>query len=97
MAYIKKNKPKKIRDDSDEYKKWRRAVMKRDKHRCQMPSCSKNAKQAHHIIRWSDSPYLRYVPDNGIALCYDCHKQVTTNESNYIMMFTRIVQAKKSI
>ena len=81
---------------SPHYKIWRRAVLKRDKHICQMPGCKKkNTLQVHHIMRYSDAPLMRYLISNGITLCYAHHKQVNKNECFYILLFTRIVQGKK--
>jgi hypothetical protein len=77
------------------YSEWRKRVFKRDKCRCQMPSCgSKRRPNAHHIQRWADQPYLRYDVDNGITLCYSCHKRITGNESAYAGLFSEIVRGK---
>jgi hypothetical protein len=29
---------------------------------------------AHHLMRFAIFPELRYVPENGVALCRECHK-----------------------
>jgi len=85
------------RDYSDPiYSEWRRRVFNRDKRRCQMPSCtSRKRLNAHHIQRWADQPYLRYDPDNGITLCYTCHKRITGSELAYAGLFAEIVRSKK--
>lgn len=46
----------------------------------------------HHIIRWSSAASLRYDVDNGIALCKNCHKDITGKESHYIAYFTSLIQ-----
>jgi len=83
----------KTRDfDTPEYKAWRKAVMKRDKYKCQMPKCNKSARQCHHIQKWSTSVHLRYTVSNGIALCYNCHKKIKNAEHHYILIFSDIVR-----
>ena len=82
-----------FRDYTDaEYARVRRAVLKRDRHRCQMPDCKNTKKlQVHHILKWASNPYLRYEMENCIVLCKECHKKVTGFEDCYISLFTRIV------
>lgn len=52
------------------YKYWMLAVKKRDSWNCKMNNedCS-GALHAHHILRWSEHPNLRYDVNNGITLC----------------------------
>lgn len=58
--------------NSDNYKKWRKEVYKRDGYVCQ--DCgTKNDLQAHHIMPWQRYADLRYDVDNGITLCRKCH------------------------
>jgi len=59
---------------SIETKLWKEAVCARDNWTCQ--KCGKKGvrMQAHHIKTFSKHPELRFVIDNGIALCYECHK-----------------------
>jgi 5-methylcytosine-specific restriction endonuclease McrA len=78
------------------YADWRLAVFKRDKFRCQMPSCkNKKGLNAHHIHKWSTASTLRYDVFNGITLCYSCHKKVTGHEHLYIGVFEDINRRKK--
>ncbi len=54
-----------------EYDHWKRAVIARDG-TCQ--SCgTQEGLHAHHIRHATYWPDSRYDPDNGIALCGDCH------------------------
>ncbi len=66
----------------DEYSKWRATVLRRDNYVCQM--CNNRKKrgslQVHHIKRWANFPTIRYDPDNGITLCFLCHKSIHGKE-----------------
>jgi 5-methylcytosine-specific restriction endonuclease McrA len=84
-----------MRRDYDDpiYAEWRKRVFSRDKHKCQMPKCGyKRALNAHHIVRWSDAAYLRFDINNGITLCWKCHKEITGAESQYAPLFMDIVR-----
>ncbi len=37
----------------------------------------------HHIRKWASASSLRFDVNNGITLCYNCHKEVTGNEGHY--------------
>lgn len=57
-----------------------------------MPDCgSKKGLEAHHIVRWADSPKLRFEPSNGITLCQECHSKVTGQEVAYASLFQSLV------
>jgi hypothetical protein len=86
------------RDDGDyiyrsRYQKWRTKVYRRDNYKCQMPGCDHKTKRlnAHHIRRWADSPNLHFSVDNGITLCWKCHKKITGNEDLYANVFMAIL------
>lgn len=82
--------------DDPVYAEWRKRIFKRDKHKCQMPGCGyKRALNAHHIVKWSSAAYLRFDEDNGITLCYRCHKKVTGSEEYYAPLFMDLVRDKK--
>jgi hypothetical protein len=77
------------------YTDFRKIVRKRDKNKCQMPGCrGRKRLQVHHIIRWTDSPHLRYEERNGILLCKNCHDLIKNQEAYYIELFSRIVEQK---
>lgn len=57
-----------------EYKEWKEAVFKRDKHTCQKCG-SKNNLEAHHIRSISKYPKLIFSIKNGKTLCHNCHKK----------------------
>ena len=86
--------PNRFRPEADTkvYANWRRKVYARDKGKCQMPGCKKRKRiQVHHIRKWSSAASLRYEVDNGICLCWDCHKEVTGKEEHYERLFYEII------
>lgn len=58
---------------SIEYRNWQNAVKKRDKYTCQCCGKRYKAITVHHIFPFSDYSDLRFIVDNGICLCKDCH------------------------
>lgn len=57
--------------ETKEYRQWRVAVIRKDKH-CQI--CKSITKRhAHHIKHAKYYPKLRFDVSNGICLCSDCH------------------------
>lgn len=61
---------------SREYRLWRVAVIRRDK-RCRVCGSIKK-RQAHHVKDASNHPEHRFDVDNGVTLCYGCHKAFHT-------------------
>lgn len=60
-----------------EFKLWRKLVFTRDDFTCQ--ACGEREgkyKEAHHIKPWAKFPLLRFVVDNGVTLCNDCHREI---------------------
>lgn len=62
--------------NAPEYKAWRNDVFERDNYTCQ--KCHKTGcrLEAHHIVPWSKNRELRFDVNNGMTLCYDCHKKI---------------------
>lgn len=56
------------------YAKWQAAVLERDGLACRV--CGRTDVVAHHIKEWHEHPDLRYVVENGVALCKSCHIRV---------------------
>ena len=82
------------------YRKWRKAVFRRDNYTCQL--CGRTDYiEAHHIRKKSTHPSLVFDVDNGITLCgpctdkNSCHGKVTHHEKKYERMLLDIVKSKK--
>ena len=61
------------------HKRWRAAVLRRDKYLCQ--ECKRygrrtEATHAHHIKPREEYPELSYDISNGVALCTACHNKI---------------------
>ena len=82
------------RDYTDkQYKKFRTKVIEKARGKCQR--CGKRRKlYSHHIKKWSNYPELRYDPNNGVGLCYKCHKEITGDEESFVQLF-KIKQLSK--
>jgi len=67
---------------NSEYKNWRVAIFQRDNFTCQVcgyingKGIKRKDLNAHHIISWTRMPQLRYLIDNGVTVCIDCHKKI---------------------
>lgn len=60
------------RRNTEKYKKWRRAVRRKDGHKC-VKCGNEEHLNTHHIESWAHNPKLRYEVSNGITLCARCH------------------------
>lgn len=49
-------------------------VFERDNFTCQFCEVRGVYLTVHHIKSWANFPELRFVVDNGITLCEECHK-----------------------
>ena len=61
---------------SPEYKEWRKKVFEKDKYRCQLCKKVGGYLESHHIKPYAKYKELKYEIDNGITLCYECHKDI---------------------
>lgn len=78
--------------DDPVYKEVRKRVLKRDKHKCQMPGCkSRKRLNVHHIERWADATSLRFHEFNLITICSVHHNSIKGKEHLYISLFRGIV------
>jgi 5-methylcytosine-specific restriction endonuclease McrA len=67
--------PARVSDyQSPRYREFRKAVLDRDRWRCQDCDTKKDL-QAHHILPWGPYPDLRYAVENAVTLCLSCHKR----------------------
>ncbi|RXG62821.1 HNH endonuclease, partial [Candidatus Atribacteria bacterium 1244-E10-H5-B2] len=65
---------------SKQYQNWRKEVFERDDYTCQKCGARNgNGKEIylipHHIKSFAKYPELRFILNNGITLCEDCHKK----------------------
>ena len=64
-----------IERHSDRYKKWRKAIFKRDGNRCQKCGRVGCRINAHHILGFKRHKRTRYDLRNAITLCVKCHRK----------------------
>ena len=60
-----------------EYRLWRALVIRRDK--CCVICFSSKTREAHHLNHASFYPEERFIVENGVTLCKECHSQFHTN------------------
>ena len=78
------------------YGEWRRQVYKRDNWKCRINNCNCSGRiEAHHILRWSKFPELRYEVNNGITLCVFHHPRKIKDEKRLIQTFRELVLIEK--
>lgn len=58
---------------SKKYKEWRTSVFEKDVYTCQCCGKYSGKLQAHHIHSFSEHKEERFVLDNGITMCFNCH------------------------
>jgi hypothetical protein len=74
------------------YREWMKAVKNRDGWKCRIADHNCNGRlEAHHILRWSKHPELRYEVNNGISLCAFHHPRKINDEERLIPTFTELV------
>lgn len=78
------------------YREWMRAVKNRDNWTCRIADANCNGRlEAHHILRWSIHPELRYEVNNGISLCAFHHPRKIKDEERLIPVFKELVLTVK--
>ena len=78
------------------YMIWRKAVKDRDGWKCRIADDDCNGRlEAHHILRWSKHPKLRYEVNNGISLCAFHHPRKIKDEELLIPTFRELVDNVK--
>lgn len=79
--------------DDPKWKECRRIVLRRDNYKCK--KCGGRRKlQVHHIVRWADSPSLRYDINNCITLCRSCHQKIWGKEKHYQLQCRLLLNKK---
>ena len=59
---------------SNEYKKWRDNIYKKDDYTCQCCGLRGDRLNCHHILNFATYKSERFNKDNGISLCIYCHE-----------------------
>jgi hypothetical protein len=54
-------------------RQWAKAVKDRDRFTCRPCGAMDRRLVSHHLYDYATHPELRYVLDNGLCLCRDCH------------------------
>lgn len=85
-----------------EYRFWRNKVFQRDHYRCRCcggRGDGKHGLEAHHIANYSSNPEIRFSLENGITLCYYCHKRFHSTygkkNNNLSQLISFLNQGKK--
>ncbi len=76
---------------SQEYKEWRKAILKRDNYTCAMCKVRGGKLQSHHIKPKCKFPELKLEISNGICLCHSCHNLTKNNEQNFEEQFLKCI------
>ena len=74
FRYVKRSRHKKYIEyffTDYELKTWSKEVLKRAGYKCEI--CNKPAEHAHHIQPKKLEPFLAIDPENGLAVCSNCH------------------------
>ncbi len=81
---------------SVEFRLWREAVFQRDNWTCQRCKSKNKRLHPHHIYNFSQYPKLRFIVNNGITLCINCHREfhkiygVKNNTKEQLRVFLQI-------
>ncbi len=67
---------------SRKYRNWMEQVLEKSKGACYL--CGNEPEECHHIKSWVDFKEERYNPDNGAALCHDCHMKVHHENKEFL-------------
>ena len=78
------------------YREWMKLVKDRDIWSCRITDTNCSGKlEAHHILRWSNFPELRYEVNNGISLCHFHHPRKIKDEMRLSPYFMDMVNKAK--
>ncbi len=75
-----------------DYQDWRIKVFGRDNFTCQMCGDRGGTLNAHHVLPCRNFPDLVYDVNNGITLCWECHKKTFNCELKFVDTFNRSIR-----
>jgi len=73
------------------WKEWREIIYKRDNWTCKMCGKRGGKLEPHHIIPLRTDLTLIYDVENGITLCYLCHRKTIGKEEKFIELFQNLI------
>ena len=83
---------------SKAWARWRAAVYRRDDYTCQLCHATKVYIEPHHILMKAKYPELVFNIDNGVTLCWKCHRYETdlhNGNQQMIKKLQRVVAQNK--
>lgn len=79
---------------TQDWKKWRESVFKRDDYTCQECGVIGGYLEPHHIKPIREDWKQIFEIKNGITLCRICHKRTMFKESNFTEKYLKIISEK---
>jgi hypothetical protein len=67
---------------SREYLQWKNDILKKYDSKCVLCN-SLDRIDVHHILPYKKYPHFAIHPENGVTLCYDCHRYVHLNGHDF--------------
>jgi hypothetical protein len=67
---------------SREYLQWKNDILKKYNSKCVLCN-SLDRIDVHHILPYKKYPHFAIHPENGVTLCYDCHRYVHLNGHDF--------------
>lgn len=77
---------------SEKYLEWKRAIYKRDGHKCSYCGRKDMVIHAHHIVPIYEDESKIFDVNNGITLCRECHEKTYGKEKEFIPVFQAIIK-----
>lgn len=68
---------------------WRSGIFERDDFTCELCGQRGGRLTADHIVPWSVSPEMRFLPENGRTLCWQCHFLLPTTGAELSRLIRR--------
>lgn len=73
------------------WKEWRTKVFERDNYTCQDCGIRGGILEPHHLNRFAYYKELRFVVENGLTLCHDCHVKTRKYDRSKIIYLNATV------